>query len=407
MDSDPVEISFAKNGMHQGIAYTIPKEELAGEALYPHILSKNMFMEINFGQEKGKEYNKLPPNYEDYVMIGKLPLDKRVRAPKEPQDSSECEVIMMCGLPGAGKTYWALNHMKENPDKKYVLLGKHSILEKMKINGEPFKNHCTGKWDETVETALVCLVKLLSQAHESKRNYILDQDIELAKGLSVDTPVFPSLASRTHIESIILENRQSDNWSYTVWGKQQGRFCILLDCHSRLPNFPFLQTNAYTPTRRAKLNPFEGYKKKAIVVVPSDEEFKKRTEKLKKDGSYDIQDYAVLEYKAVLELPSGKEDYLDEVIYPELNEEEAKKLVDKYNEEGRSFRKRNQSFYNEYLSQGSGRGYIKQYRGGGGYGRGGGYNDYGHNARHHPYSMNHRGSNYHHEGNYNPHRPRR
>ena len=41
---------------------------------------------------------------------------------------------MMCGLPGAGKTTWADKHSKENPDKKYTVLGTNSIIDKMKVS---------------------------------------------------------------------------------------------------------------------------------------------------------------------------------------------------------------------------------------------------------------------------------
>ena len=50
-----------------------------------------------------------------------------------PKDKSECEVIMVIGLPCAGKTYWATKHMEKNPDKHYVLLGTNEIMDKMKV----------------------------------------------------------------------------------------------------------------------------------------------------------------------------------------------------------------------------------------------------------------------------------
>lgn len=43
------------------------------------------------------------------------------------------EVILVVGLPGAGKTYWALNHSKKFLKKFYFIIGVASILDKMKV----------------------------------------------------------------------------------------------------------------------------------------------------------------------------------------------------------------------------------------------------------------------------------
>jgi adenylylsulfate kinase-like enzyme len=45
-----------------------------------------------------------------------------VRGPVAPKSKSECEVLMMIGLPGSGKSYWAENFAKMNPEKKYNIL---------------------------------------------------------------------------------------------------------------------------------------------------------------------------------------------------------------------------------------------------------------------------------------------
>lgn len=41
---------------------------------------------------------------------------------------------MLCGLPGCGKTTWALKYTLENPDKKYTVLGTNNIIDKMKVS---------------------------------------------------------------------------------------------------------------------------------------------------------------------------------------------------------------------------------------------------------------------------------
>lgn len=42
-------------------------------------------------------------------------------------------MIMMCGLPGAGKSTWAQKHCKENPDKRFNVLGTNDIIDKMRV----------------------------------------------------------------------------------------------------------------------------------------------------------------------------------------------------------------------------------------------------------------------------------
>lgn len=43
------------------------------------------------------------------------------------------KILMMVGLPAAGKTTWAAGHAASNPWKKYNILGTNAIMEKMKV----------------------------------------------------------------------------------------------------------------------------------------------------------------------------------------------------------------------------------------------------------------------------------
>lgn len=47
-------------------------------------------------------------------------------------------MIMMCGLPGAGKSVWAAEYASKHPEKKYNVLGTNNIIDKMKV-GKFFK----------------------------------------------------------------------------------------------------------------------------------------------------------------------------------------------------------------------------------------------------------------------------
>lgn len=71
------------------------------QALYPHVLTKNCRIEVNFGQAHNPYFSILP----GYKFIGNTPPEARVSGTKAPLTKQECEVIMMVGLPGVGMLY--------------------------------------------------------------------------------------------------------------------------------------------------------------------------------------------------------------------------------------------------------------------------------------------------------------
>ena len=45
---------------------------------------------------------------------------------------------MMVGLPSSGKSCWAQNHCRENPDKNFLILGRELIFDRLKVNTNIF-----------------------------------------------------------------------------------------------------------------------------------------------------------------------------------------------------------------------------------------------------------------------------
>ena len=45
----------------------------------------------------------------------------------------DCEMILLIGLPAAGKTTWAAKRVQENPDKRYYVIGTNALIERMKV----------------------------------------------------------------------------------------------------------------------------------------------------------------------------------------------------------------------------------------------------------------------------------
>ncbi len=62
-------------------------------------------------------------------------LDPPVRSVlgNKPLNFSECEVLMMVGLPGSGKSTWAAEYAERHPERRYMVLGTQAILEQMRV----------------------------------------------------------------------------------------------------------------------------------------------------------------------------------------------------------------------------------------------------------------------------------
>ncbi|KPP74143.1 heterogeneous nuclear ribonucleoprotein U-like protein 1-like [Scleropages formosus] len=166
-----IEISFTKNGKWLGVCFCVSREGLAERPLFPHVLVKNCAVEFNFGQKEEPFF----PQPEGYTFIQAVPVEERIRGTVGPATKSECEMLMMVGLPGCGKTTWAIKHAEEHPEKKFNILGTNAIMEKMKVMGLRRQRNYAGRWDLLIQQATQCLNRLIQIAARKKRNYILDQ----------------------------------------------------------------------------------------------------------------------------------------------------------------------------------------------------------------------------------------
>ncbi|GBP96284.1 Heterogeneous nuclear ribonucleoprotein U-like protein 1 [Eumeta japonica] len=117
-----------------------------------------------------------------YVFIVQMNLEP---GPRRPTRNADCEVILMVGLPGAGKTHWARNHAANHPERRYNIISTGALFDKMKVDCKPFRSTYEGRWDAMVSKCAKCVLKMLEVSQGRRRNFILDQ-----------TNVYPSAQRR-------------------------------------------------------------------------------------------------------------------------------------------------------------------------------------------------------------------
>ena len=169
LDATPRAILFTKNGNYLGVAFRLGPES-NGQTFFPHVTVKNMRLAINFGQ-----FQAYFPPLQGFCLLSCMPPQYLERGSVGPLSREECEIIMMVGLPGCGKTFWAEKYAKDHPEKKFSILGTNTIMDKMKVMGLMRKRNYHGRWDALIKQATDVLNKMFKIAERKNRNYILDQ----------------------------------------------------------------------------------------------------------------------------------------------------------------------------------------------------------------------------------------
>ncbi|XP_063294776.1 heterogeneous nuclear ribonucleoprotein U-like protein 2 [Pelobates fuscus] len=271
LEGDSVKLSFSKNGVDLGQAFLLKMKSLGGQALFPHILCKGCAFQANFGQREKPWHEPC----DGFNFLQACQAKNLIRAQLAPKSTEECEVLLMVGLPGAGKTTWVQKHIEKNPDKHYVHLCIDRLLPQLKTIGPNTLEKNSKTRNDLIKMATQCLIRLVPIASRREGNYIIDQ--------------------------------------CTVYRSAQYR----------------------------KMKCFEGFKRKAVVLVSEEDEWKRRLEIRKREG--EIYPETVLQQmKAHFDLPK-KCDCLDEIICPELGIQKAIAVTLKAKKEARSLPEKRQN----------------------------------------------------------------
>ncbi|XP_063046788.1 heterogeneous nuclear ribonucleoprotein U-like protein 2 [Engraulis encrasicolus] len=260
-DSGQSELSFFKNGRPLGVAFRLPASRLKGRTLYPHVLCKNCSVSLNLDPLGS------PPWYQGpigFTPLHTLQPHQRSAAPRPPPSREECEVVLMVGLPGVGKSHWAQAHLAQHPEKRYTLLGTDALMACMRTT--EVESDATRQL--VLQQATQCVTELIREAAGRRGNYILDQ------------------------------------------------------------------ANVYASARRHKMLLFSGFRRRAVVVFPSEQDWNARRVQQQRERGSAMTQENLLKIKVSFTLPEVG-DLLEEVVFTERPREEAQRLLAAYKEEAR------------------------------------------------------------------------
>uniref|UniRef100_A0A4W5M2E2 Heterogeneous nuclear ribonucleoprotein U like 1 n=1 Tax=Hucho hucho TaxID=62062 RepID=A0A4W5M2E2_9TELE len=106
-----------------------------------------------------------------------------------------------------------------------------------------------------------------------------------------------AIMEKMKVMGLRRQKNYSGRWDVLI---QQATQCLnrLIQIAARKRrNYILDQTNVYGSAQRRKMRPFEGFQRKAIVICPTEEDFKERTLRQTDEQGKDVPDQAVLEMK--------------------------------------------------------------------------------------------------------------
>uniref|UniRef100_A0AC35FLP8 Uncharacterized protein n=1 Tax=Panagrolaimus sp. PS1159 TaxID=55785 RepID=A0AC35FLP8_9BILA len=282
LDFEKQEISYYKNEKFLGIAFS--KELfLPGELVFPHISIKNCKVMVNFGLE--------------------------------------------CPEPGNADK-WKL----PEAERDTVFAGK---IEK------PYLKATTRPPNDKSECTVIMMVGLPGVGKTTwVKNYLKEHPEE--KWIHINIESFLSAMKVNGIQ----RKRVSTRWDM-ILGLAAKAFTrtLTLACRRR-HNYIIDQTNCNREARKRRLQLFDGFHRKCVVICPSDQVAEERRLR-RSDPAGEMPVEALLELKATMSLPNPEIEPVEDVAYVEPPAEELYKaieLVERYNQEGQPWIRKHKKF---------------------------------------------------------------
>merc|ERR1711962_1649212 len=171
LESEPKTLRYTKNGEDLGVAMSLTVN-LEEKPLFPHVYIRNVKVEMNFGSRDEPWF----PVLEGYSLIQDASSDHVAdKIGKVSAEKEDCEVLLMVGLPSAGKTSWAKKQVDSHPKRHYNVIGLKQVFDRCRLEGRSRK-----KTDSNAEklnkAAVTVLTKMYQLCPQRKRNYIFDQN---------------------------------------------------------------------------------------------------------------------------------------------------------------------------------------------------------------------------------------
>uniref|UniRef100_A0A1I8IFM6 SPRY domain-containing protein n=1 Tax=Macrostomum lignano TaxID=282301 RepID=A0A1I8IFM6_9PLAT len=330
--TDSVYLSFAVNGRYQGAAFAIkqPSDSMpdmpSATALFPCIVAKNLAFSVQFGSSStnGEEayWFAAPPTIIDateQATVEDKPQTEEADNNKATNESTEAE-----------ETTSKVERLDPRPSD-YELPSEDwlSLEQAMQTKSDSVVRAAPPPPDKAS-----CEVIFMVGLPGSGKTHWVRQHLA-----SHPDKRYTILASYSVLDKMSVAGQSRRDLTHPQrWQlfPQRATACVATLCQLaalRRRNYIIDLTNVVPAGQAQRIRPFAGFRRAAVVIVPSAKDSAERLAlpRVKEVGK-EVAESDLLEMKAKFAIPDA--ELFDELIFPDLPEAEAREAVAQYNKEG-------------------------------------------------------------------------